>query len=612
MHLAVLTWLFNALAQQVAPIAVTGLWQGLAVAFTLALCLKFAPRVSAAHRFALWGGAFVVTTALPLAPLVLGAFGLIRSYALVSSYASLAAPAPASLRPWLQVDSRWTLAIAGLWLIATAVRAADLLFHLLRLRRLWRTATLVEVSALEAAGKGQIYGESLKDSSSGAEARAHFAAVTARLKPPQRRGPVAGDPGNSCPKKKQEGESPIVNLGGLPPIEQKPARWVGHPVSSTVGQRSRWTTDTNPQLQGVFSAACLPKSQRGFEVCRTQSLDRPGVIGFFAPRILIPHWLLPRLTPGELDQIVLHESTHLARRDDWTNLFQKLCLVFFPLNPVLWWIDRQLAKEREMACDEAVVRITQAPRAYAACLTSLAERGMSYRRQALSLGAWQRRSELVDRVHRILRGRRSLHPIAGRVLLGSLASGLLVVSLELARCPQLVAFVAPAQTTNLDAQAAELGDAVYPSNPQRVALAPGAHVVQAKAVLPAAQFMKPHASRARNEAAHRNKPATEPVAVPRQFIVFTAWERVETSAPIAQNVADYDTNPVGTSSSSETASNPGAQSTVQADPNSAKFTSRFTVTRLIFRVVATNAQTGSKPVQPMAIPIGDGWFVIQL
>ena len=131
------------------------------------------------------------------------------------------------------------------------------------------------------------------------------------------------------------------------------------------------------------------------QVCTTPNLDRPSVIGFFAPRILIPEWLLTRLTPGELRQIVLHETEHLRRGDDWTNLFQKLCLVLFPLDPALVWIERRLCAEREMACDDGVVRVTHAPRAYAACLASLAERGLRRRAEALSLGAWQRRPELA-------------------------------------------------------------------------------------------------------------------------------------------------------------------------------------------------------------------------
>jgi len=98
-------------------------------------------------------------------------------------------------------------------------------------------------------------------------------------------------------------------------------------------------------------AAASP-ARRPVELCTTRELDRPSVIGFFAPRILIPEWLFARLTPGELEQVILHEAEHLRRRDDWTNLFQKLGLVLFPLNPALAWIEGRLCREREMACDE--------------------------------------------------------------------------------------------------------------------------------------------------------------------------------------------------------------------------------------------------------------------
>lgn len=193
---------------------------------------------------------------------------------------------------------------------------------------------------------------------------------------------------------------------------------------------------------GRFVAATKTALKRGpFQICTTNSLQRPSVIGFFKPRILIPDWLYARLTPGELEQIVLHEAEHLRRNDDWTNLFQKLCLILFPLNPALAWIERRMCREREMACDDGVIQITNAPRAYAACLTSLAERGLERRAEALSLGAWQRRPELVHRVHAILRRKRKLGPVGTRALLGAMGCSLLVGSIELARCPQLIAFV---------------------------------------------------------------------------------------------------------------------------------------------------------------------------
>ena len=179
---------------------------------------------------------------------------------------------------------------------------------------------------------------------------------------------------------------------------------------------------------------------RGVEICTSSDVDRPSVIGFFSPRILIPEQLFARLTTAEFGQIVLHELGHLRRRDDWINLLQKLSLVVVPLNPVLIWIERRLCLEREIACDDDVLRLTKAPKAYATCLTNLAEHRLGRRAAALSLGAWERQSELVRRVHSILRGGQGMGPMQARVVLGVIVVALLGGSAELARCPQLVSF----------------------------------------------------------------------------------------------------------------------------------------------------------------------------
>jgi len=146
----------------------------------------------------------------------------------------------------------------------------------------------------------------------------------------------------------------------------------------------------------------LQSGQRQVTLCVSTEVDRPSVVGFFSPRILVPATLLDRLTTAELLQIVLHEMEHIRRRDDWTNLLQKLSLVLFPLNPVLVWVERRLCLERELACDDRVLRTTGARKAYAVCLASLAEHTLVRRGVSLALGAWERRPELVRRVHRIL------------------------------------------------------------------------------------------------------------------------------------------------------------------------------------------------------------------
>jgi beta-lactamase regulating signal transducer with metallopeptidase domain len=535
---------FVRFAHAVAPVAVAALWQGAAVAAGLALCLRLAPRLSAAHRFSVWAGGFMALLGLQTLPLLVHPAAA-SGVGIVSSAASQ----PWLQRPILELDARWTLAIAALWLALAFARAVDLALHTLRLRTLWKNASPVD--GVYAAGAG---------------------------------------------------------------------------------------------------------GRRRVAVCTTGELDRPGVIGFFAPRILIPDWLYARLTPGELEQVILHECEHLRRRDDWTNLLQKLSLVLFPLNPTLAWMEHRLCREREMACDEGVVRVTRAPRAYAACLASMAERRLEKdlaRRTAaaLSLGAFERRSELAGRVHSILWRKNVLSPLGSRALVGVVGCGLLLGAAELAQSPQVVAFVsAPVpETETAEAQTAPLPQA--PNSPEHLVALDGhsaqaLHAIDALAIMPVAPQR-----RMRNSAAipgsvaggSADREAT-PVSVaprqqlpkadangsaiqrdqvqvdalPQQWIVLTTWQQVETPAAGSDTIADFSAN-----ADSDTAA--------PAQPDKVG-TRQFTVTQLILRVYPASAlsapggkaqaaggssakpNTGSNSVlhRQAVLPLDGGWLVIQL
>ncbi|MBB6142366.1 beta-lactamase regulating signal transducer with metallopeptidase domain [Silvibacterium bohemicum] len=188
-------------------------------------------------------------------------------------------------------------------------------------------------------------------------------------------------------------------------------------------------------------AVLLRTRLRSARLCVSADVDRPSVIGFFAPRVLIPLALYEKLPASELEQIVMHEMEHLRRGDDWTNLLQKLSVVLFPLNPVLLFVDRRLCAERELACDDRVLHLTRARKAYATCLVNLAEHSMLRRSASLVLGAWERQSELGRRVRRILRGpesvmgRRQMRLVTSALLLGMMTG-----AFTLAREPQLISF----------------------------------------------------------------------------------------------------------------------------------------------------------------------------
>jgi beta-lactamase regulating signal transducer with metallopeptidase domain len=211
-------------------------------------------------------------------------------------------------------------------------------------------------------------------------------------------------------------------------------------------------------------------------LCASDEVARPSVLGFFRPSILVPSVLLQRLSPTELQQVVLHEMEHLRRADDWTNLLQKIGLVLFPLNPVLLWVERRLCAERELACDDRVLRSSAGRKAYALCLAHLAEYAILRRSFSLVLGAWEQRPELVRRVHRILSqpvramGRRPAMAATGGLLAGALGC-----ALALSHSPRLVSFV-PGHQSELQAQSLD---------PHEVARALGGTPQLMKANLPA-------------------------------------------------------------------------------------------------------------------------------
>jgi hypothetical protein len=409
----------ESVSRLVANSFVSGLWQGIVLAAGVALCLRLLPRITAAVRFAIWTAVFAVLAVMPL----------VHAYTLRTDGG---VPGHGAV---VQLDVRWTFAIAALWLTVSLVRAGKLAMSAVRLRGIWKRAV-----------------------------------------------PVKG-----CDE--------VLQAAGF----------------------------------------------RGVELCTSKDVDRPSVIGFFSPRILIPEELFARLTTEEFGQIVLHEVGHLRRADDWINLLQKLSLVLVPLNPVLMWIERRLCLERELACDDDVLRLTKAPKAYATCLTNLAEHRLGRRAAALSLGAWEKKSELARRVHSILRGGKRMGTVQARVVMGALVLGLLGGSAELARCPQLVSFSRAAlPVTAQSSSGAEMGPEYLPVAFHESGNARGAaaHETLLKASMPvdrgdrvvnpvSSAKVKHHRAGVHHPTLQRSAQNRVAVRQMRGWVVLTSWDRSE-------------------------------------------------------------------------------------
>ncbi len=81
--------------------------------------------------------------------------------------------------------------------------------------------------------------------------------------------------------------------------------------------------------------------------------------------------LVRTLDAHELDRVLIHEWAHVQRRDDLANILQIVFRIIAGWHPALWWIDRRLQIEREIACDEITVAVTGSAKAYAQCLMKL-------------------------------------------------------------------------------------------------------------------------------------------------------------------------------------------------------------------------------------------------
>jgi beta-lactamase regulating signal transducer with metallopeptidase domain len=134
----------------------------------------------------------------------------------------------------------------------------------------------------------------------------------------------------------------------------------------------------------------------------TDRLQTPATVGFVRPAILLPPRVLDELAPGELRAVMLHELAHVRRGDLWTNLAQRALAACLWWHPAVRWTARRLELEREMACDEAVVRAVGHPLAYARSLTRLAANARAARVPALATAAAPRAGHLACRVEALV------------------------------------------------------------------------------------------------------------------------------------------------------------------------------------------------------------------
>jgi len=160
----------------------------------------------------------------------------------------------------------------------------------------------------------------------------------------------------------------------------------------------------------------LPRAARLLE---SSARSMPMHWGILRPRLLLPAgaggWSRERLRV-----VLLHELAHARRRDCLTQLLVELACTLHWFDPLAWLARARMREEREVACDDLVLRSGLVASDYAEELLRVATGHGTPRFAGRAAIAMARAGTLEKRLHAILDARRDRR-VAGKTALAGVA-----------------------------------------------------------------------------------------------------------------------------------------------------------------------------------------------
>src|SRR5262249_39356231 len=104
-----------------------------------------------------------------------------------------------------------------------------------------------------------------------------------------------------------------------------------------------------------------------------QRVSTPIVVGIVTPMILLPASRAGGLPADQLSALLTHELAHIRRFDLVVNLVQRVIETLLFFHPAVWYLSRQISRERENCCDDCVLAAGWQGTAYADALLRMTE-----------------------------------------------------------------------------------------------------------------------------------------------------------------------------------------------------------------------------------------------
>jgi len=154
-------------------------------------------------------------------------------------------------------------------------------------------------------------------------------------------------------------------------------------------------------VRAVLKTASPVQLPINLKAMSSPAFMEPGVFGIYDPILLLPEGITEKLTPLEFEAILLHEMSHVRRRDNLATAIHMLVEAVFWFHPLVWFLGMRLMDERERACDEEVLRAGKQPYTYAEGVLKVCE---LYLQSPLRCMSGVTGSNLKSRIQAILAG----------------------------------------------------------------------------------------------------------------------------------------------------------------------------------------------------------------
>jgi Mg-chelatase subunit ChlD len=201
-----------------------------------------------------------------------------------------------------------------------------------------------------------------------------------------------------------------------------PAETLAPAGSTRTGPKGRWRTSGGTVTSVYLAISILLFARMTFGCWRLHRILRdakplpnlgpgifesalfvaPGSVGCFRTMILLPRaW--KDWDAVKLRVVLAHETAHIRRRDWLIRIASHVNVCIFWFHPLAWWVERELARLAEEACDDVALSEVEYRGDYAATLLDIAHKAAADRGVLNWRVIWMAKEpNVIRRVNRIL------------------------------------------------------------------------------------------------------------------------------------------------------------------------------------------------------------------